>query len=282
MIRLCPVLLLLAAPTLAIASPPVYVYHDDQYASFGYLDPPKAITLQHGEFWPVAVGDIQQAMPFHRALMQALASALTSAGHPTQTLDAPGWLRLCQTRQRAVVIDICETVPDLVFRGQPDSPLRAWLEAGGILIYSGDWPFYWYCDATGKTSNQGAGPLGDDAVFGEDLVQEDFVGISTAATETGRQWLPSLRPTWALRPFNLDAVKAHCKHAEFYLTGDRQQAGATQHAADGLAFQVPHGQGWFAGFHLTRGPHTDTAQVILEFVTRRLDNLTSNTAGDAK
>lgn len=263
-----------AALPAAPALPPVYLYHDDAYANYGYLQAPKAVTLVQGGAWPIAPGGNTQASAYHRGMMRALAGELTAAGVPGEPLDAAGWLALCRSGRRAIVVTICQNLPDLIFSGQAEgSPLETWLDGGGILVYSGDWPFYWYTDRSGKGSDAGAGVRGDDAIFDADLVRDGMVGITCQPTEQGARALPSLRGTWTLRPFDLDAVERACPSCETYLQGERTQDGLRQRAADGLCFRLPHGSGSFVGLHFERGPHGDTAQVVLEFLTGRAREL---------
>jgi hypothetical protein len=259
-----------AAPAL----PPVYLYHDEQFACYGYLDAPKAVTYPPDRYWPVTPGDATAVGAYHRELMAALGWSLRRQGARAQVLDAAGWRDLCERGDRAVVVVIGSTIPDVVFAGQPDgSPLDRWLKGGGGMVYSGDWPFYWHCNAAGANSAEGGASQGDDAVFGADLVRDGFDGQTTKPTPLGARWLPSLRDTWTLRPFDLEAVRRACRWSEVYGSGERTVNGTRQTAADSLCFRVPGGEGLFAAFHLTRGQHTDTAQVILEFLSGRLPAL---------
>ncbi len=264
-----PLLAILAVAPVRAALPPIYLYHDDKYAHFGYLNAPKYLDFTPGAAWPLGTvpGDPCRA---HRAMMVTLGSALGQGGVAARLLDAPGWLELCRGGSHAIVVNICQTTPDLIFAGQSQgSPLERWLAAGGILVQSGDWPFFWYCDGTGKVRGDGAMAKGDEDIFHADLVKDGFTDLPVAPTELARQYLPSVAPVVSQRPFDLAAVKAACPWFEVYLQGER----AGQVAADGLAFRVPGGQGYFVGFHFLRGPHTDTAQAVLEFLGGRAPRL---------
>ncbi len=264
---------LAAAEPASAALPSVFLYHDEAYVGFNYLTASKDVVFAPDAYWPILPGTVD-VRGHHRELMEGLRGALAAVGIPAQILDAAAWGRLCQERKAAVVVDIGQIVPDTVFRGQPTgAPLRDWLMAGGMLVYSGDWPFYWYVDGSGKASCEGAGPQGGDAIFGADLVKEGFTDFPTSPTEVGKRWLPSLSASWSQRPFDLTAVQKACPWSEAYLVGERDQGGAHQVAADGLAFRPPGAKGYFAGFHFRPGMHTDTNQLVFEFLTRRAPTL---------
>ncbi len=250
--------MVLIAALASVAQPaqtPVYVYHEPGAAGYGYFDAPKQVDTEI----------------FHLHLCEALAKALTEAGFTAKVIDAKEWLRLCDDRSRCVVVEIGQFPSHVLFAGQEGSPIAEWLKAGGILVYTGDWPFFWYVGGDGKTLGEGANSFGDDKIFGADLVREGFIDIGVEPTEAGKKWLPSLRPGGTVRPFDADAVAQACPWYEFYSLGKRTQAdGTVQTAADALCFRVPKGDGFFAAFHLRRGSHTDTNQIIYEFLTKRL------------
>ena len=256
-----PLLLALIGTLIWFAGPafsaqlPVYVYHEPGVGGYGYLDAPKQVETE----------------AFHLHMAQALVGALTDAGFTASVIDAKEGLRICNERRRCVIVDICQYPSHLLFAGQEGSPIAEWLRAGGIMVYSGDWPFFWYVGGDGKTLGEGANSFGDDKVFGADLVREGFVDIAVAPTDAGKKWLPSLSAGGTMRPFDADAVAAACPWHEFYSLGKRTEADGTVHtAADALCFRVPKGDGFFAAFHLRRGSHTDTNQIIYEFLTKRL------------
>jgi len=238
------------------AQPPVYVYHEPGAVGYGYFDVPKQVEME----------------AFHLHLCEALAGALTDAGFKASVIDAREWLRLCNERRRCVVVDIGQFPSHVLYEGQDDgSPIEGWLNAGGILVYSGDWPFFWYAGSDGRIHGEGAMDRGDDDIFGADLVRDGFVDMTVEPTEAGKKWLPSLRAGGTLRPFDADAVARACPWYEFYSLGKRTEADGTVHtASDALCFRLPKGEGFFAAFHLRRGAHTDTNQIIYEFLTRRL------------
>jgi hypothetical protein len=266
-------LLILALLTLSAvvhaAQPPVYLYHDDARGGFNYLAASKDVLFAPGGYWPILPGTAD-VTSHHREMMAGLRAALIAAGVPTELLDATGWGKLCRERTTATVVDICQAVPDTVFKGESQgAPIREWLLSGGTLIYAGDWPFYWYSDAAGKMSCEGAASQGDDAVFGADLVKDGFTDFATNPSDTGRKVLPSLMPSWSQRPFDLAAVRKACPWSEAYLVGERGAGPAMQSAADALAFRPPGARGYFVGFHFRRGMHTDTNQLVYEFLTLR-------------
>lgn len=240
----------------AAAAQPVRVYHDETYWHVGYLDADKQVT----------------APLYHRLMCEALIQALEREGVEAAIVDAEGWLRLCREPERCIVVDICQTVPGIIYSGQDDgSPLESWLEAGGILCYSGDWPMFWYALAgEAKAGGDGAQLEGDDDVFDADLVKDGYVGVATTPTEEGKAVLPGLRPGSTMRPFDATAVAESCAWYEVYGRGERPgPAGQPMVAADPVCFRVPGGKGHFFAAHLRRGHHRDTNQLMLEFILNR-------------
>jgi hypothetical protein len=259
----------LASAAARAAQPPVYLYHDDARGGFNYLAASKDVLFSPGGYWPILPGTAD-VTTHHRELMAGLRAALAAAGIPAEMLDAAGWGKLCRERTIATVVDICQAVPDTVFKGESQgAPVREWLHSGGNLVYAGDWPFYWYADAAGKTNCEGAASQGDDDVFGADLVKEGFTDFVTNPSDAAKRLLPSLMPSWTQRPFDLAAVQKLCPWSEAYLVGERGAGPAHQLAADGLAFRPPDAKGYFVGFHFRRGMHTDTNQLVYEFLTLR-------------
>ncbi len=244
------------AEQAAPAVPPVYVYHEPGGAGHAYFDPPKALEPEF----------------FHRRMAEVLVEALRGAGVEASVADARTWLRLCRARERGVVVDLAQYPVEELYGGEDEgSPVEEWLDAGGVMIYAGDWPFHWYVGPDGALKGEGACSQGDDDIFDADLVRDGFVGIAVGPTEEGKRWLPSLRAEGTLRPFDADAVARHCPWYELYSVGTRPDAeGKVLRAADALCFRLPSGDGFFAAFHLRRGSHTDSNQVVYEFITRRL------------
>jgi len=251
-----PVAIVLLAALAPAAAQPVAVYHDETYWHVGYLDADKQIT----------------ARVYHRLMCEALVQALEREGVQARVIDAAGWLRLCEDKTRCIVVDICQSVREIIYHGQDDgSPLEQWLEAGGILAISGDWPLYWYAlPGDQRAGGDGAGWLGDDDVFDADLVKDGYVDMVMQPTELGKSVLPSLRSSYTLRPFDGLAVAQACQWYEVYGRAERPAGGgASMVAADPVCFQVPGGSGYVFGCHLRRGQHRDTAQLMYEFILNR-------------
>ncbi|HID22011.1 MAG TPA: hypothetical protein EYP14_06375 [Planctomycetaceae bacterium] len=229
----------------------MYVYHEPNGRGYAYFD----------------VSKRAEPAVFHRRMCETLVRALKDKGISASVLDAKDWLAICRQRKLCVVVDMCQYPHESLYRGQDEgSPIEQWLDAGGVMVYSGDWPFHWYVKADGELDSRGAGQQGDDDIFDVDLVKDGFVGVEVAPTDAARKWIPSLHAGRTLRPFDAEAVKQHCPWYEFYLRGKR----GARTAADALAFRMPHGKGLFVAFHLRRGSHTDSNQAIFEFITNRL------------
>ena len=232
----------------------VYIYHDAGYFSAGYLDPPKGAD----------------AVEYHRLMANALGQELARHGVSSAIIDAEGWAEVCGQGRRCIVVDIAQSVPSTVYSGQDDgSPLKRWLQAGGLLCYSGDWFAHWYASPGGGHEGSSACQSGDDDIFGADLVRDGFVGIACEPTEAAQAVLPGFKGWRTSRPFDADAVVAACPWHEFYGLGRRPAAGGILRAADPLAFRVPGGRGYFFGCRFGRSTHTDSAQMVCDFILNR-------------
>ncbi len=95
------------------------------------------------------------------------------------------------------------------------------------------------------------------------------MGIGCQPTEDGAAALPAFEGWRSARPFDADAVRAHCTWYELYGLGERRAGNETRRAADPLAFRMPNGKGYFFGCRFSRGPHTDAAQMVYDFILRR-------------
>lgn len=252
----CMATLALLASLGAAAAQPVRVYHDETYWSVGYLNADKQVTARR----------------YHALMCEALVQALGREGVQASLIDAEGWLKLCQEGAACIVVDICQTLPSILYSGQDDgSPLEKWLEAGGILAWSGDWPMFWYAlPGDGRVAGESAQLEGDDDMFDADLVKDGYLDIAAAPTEQGKTVLPSLRPGGMTRPFDGAAVADSCEWYEIYGRGERPgPGGQPMVAADPVCFRVPGGKGYFFAAHLRRGHHRDTNQLMLEFILNR-------------
>lgn len=253
-------LLALALPALTQAQAPttepptVYVYHDADYFHTGYFDVPKRA----------------EPLEFHRLMSEALRDELRRCGVAAELVDAEGWARLCADKRKCIVVDIAQSVPATVYRGQDDgSPLEEWLDAGGILCYAGDWAFHWYSLEGGKHSGDSAGHRGDDDVFDANLVEGGFVGIRCKPGPVGKEVLSAFKGWASSRPFDADAVEKSCKWHEIYGLGERKTTDGLRRAADPVAFRVPGGKGYFFGCRFARSAHTDSAQMVFDFIMKR-------------
>ncbi len=232
----------------------VYVYHDAAYFHTGYFDVPKRAD----------------PLEFHRLMSLAICDELGRRGVPAKLLGARDWAKICRAKRKCIVVDLGQSVPATVYHGQDDgSPLEEWLDAGGILCYAGDWVCHWYALEGGGREGQSAGQRGDDDVFDADLVKADFVGIRCNPTPEAKSVLPAFRGWASSRPFDADAVQRSCEWYEIYGLGERKGPEGTRRAADPLAFRVPQGRGYFFGCRFARSAHTDSAQMVLDFILKR-------------
>ncbi|MEA3402416.1 MAG: hypothetical protein U9R79_14355 [Armatimonadota bacterium] len=244
----------LCSPIPAQDAPDVYVYHDPHWFHVGYLDAPKSTD----------------ALTWHRLMSHALCDELGRRGVHAEVIGAEQWASICEEARRCIVVDIGQSVPGAIYHGQDEgSPLERWLEAGGILCYAGDWFCHWYALEGGERGGDSARHQGDDDICDANLVRDGFVGMSCEPTEAAEEVLPAFEGWRTLRPFDADAIEEHCPWHEVYGTAIRETDAGRLRAADPVAFQVPGGQGYVFACRLARSTHTDSAQMILDFILSR-------------
>ncbi|CAI8036028.1 hypothetical protein GBAR_LOCUS20214 [Geodia barretti] len=165
-------------------------------------------------------------------------------------------------------------VPEIVYTigMQDDSPIENFLYGGGVLIYSGDTPFY----AVGKKGAPGQKIVpGNQGVMDVLNFTAQYITTTAAAvkpTPEGEKMIPSLEPFNPSRPAQLKVLEAeNCDPIEVYA-----EAGGS---ADPVLFASPDMKGYFVHFHMeTLGNKPDDylAQVGLEIgelITNRFGEL---------
>ena len=165
-------------------------------------------------------------------------------------------------------------VPEIVYTigMKDDSPIENFLYGGGVLIYSGDTPFY----AVGKKDAPGQKIVpGNQGVMDVLNFTAQYVTTTAAAvkpTPEGEKLIPSLEPFNPTRPALINVLEAEkCDTIEVYA-----EAG---NSADPVLFASPDMKGYFVHFHmeaLAGKPDDYLAQVGLEIgelITNRFGEL---------
>ena len=243
---------LLGTSTATWAASEVFLYYDEDYG-----------------FNPDGWGDWNST----KKIEDAVVAELDEAKIASVVGDADAFLAYMEDNPEGVIVSPI-VVPEIVYTigMKDDSPIENFLYGGGVLIYSGDTPFY----AVGKK-----GAPGQKIVPGNQGVMDvlNFGGqyITTAGaavkpTEEGKKMIPSLQPFNPTRPAQLKVLEAeNCDPIEVYAEGND--------LADPVLFASPDMKGYFVHFHmegLAGKPPDYLAQVGLEIgelITNRFGEL---------
>ena len=158
--------------------------------------------------------------------------------------DADAFVAYMEENPEGVVVSPI-VVPEIVYTiGMPDdSPIENFLYGGGVLIYSGDTPFY----AVGKKGAPGQKIVpGNQGVMDVLNFTAQYITTTAAAvkpTPEGEKMIPSLEPFNPSRPAQLKVLEAeNCDPIEVYA-----EAGGS---ADPVLFASPDMKGYFVHFHM--------------------------------
>ena len=158
--------------------------------------------------------------------------------------DAEAFVAYMEENPEGVIVSPI-VVPEIVYTiGMPDdSPIENFLYGGGVLIYSGDTPFY----AVGKKGAPGQKIVpGNQGVMDVLNFTAQYITTTAAAvkpTPEGEKMIPSLEPFNPSRPAQLKVLEAeNCDPIEVYA-----EAGGS---ADPVLFASPDMKGYFVHFHM--------------------------------
>ncbi len=158
--------------------------------------------------------------------------------------DADAFVAYMEENPEGVIVSPI-VVPEIVYTiGMPDdSPIENFLYGGGVLIYSGDTPFY----AVGKKGAPGQKIVpGNQGVMDVLNFTAQYITTTAAAvkpTPEGEKMIPSLEPFNPSRPAQLKVLEAeNCDPIEVYA-----EAGGS---ADPVLFASPDMKGYFVHFHM--------------------------------
>ena len=233
-------------------APEVFLYYDENYG-----------------FNPDGWGDWKST----KKIEDAVIAELDAAKIASVVGNADEFLAYMEENPEGVIVSPI-VVPEIVYTigMKDDSPMENFLFGGGVLIYSGDTPFY----AVGKKDAPGQKVVpGNQGV--KDVLNFTAQYITTTAaavkpTPEGKKLIPSLEPFNPNRPGQINVLEAEkCDPIEVYA-----EAG---NSADPILFAAPDMKGYFVHFHMeTLGNKPDDylAQVGLEIgelITNRFGEL---------
>ena len=233
-------------------TPEVFLYYDENYG-----------------FNPDGWGNWKST----KKIEDAVVAELDAAKIASVVGNADEFLAYMEDNPEGVIVSPI-VVPEIVYTigMKDDSPMENFLFGGGVLIYSGDTPFY----AVGKKDAPGQKVVpGNQGV--KDVLNFTAQYITTTAaavkpTPEGKELIPSLEPFNPNRPGLINVLEDEkCDPIEIYA-----EAG---NSADPILFAAPDMKGYFVHFHMeTLGNKPDDylAQVGLEIgelITNRFGEL---------
>ncbi|MBS7612091.1 hypothetical protein KEJ27_07825 [Candidatus Bathyarchaeota archaeon] len=161
-----------------------------------------------------------------------------------------------------VILMAMDVAPDTVWTGARDSPIQLWIEAGGTLIWTGDWEFYYIGFSNYTNVHQS---YIENIVFGMITVTAFADNTEVKSTELGRRIMPSFEGYVTDRPAY--ASIAETFECEIYGLSD-----------DGVYAEpvlIKLGMGAIVKICMTGGDvdSTTRATLICEFILNRVFNM---------
>ena len=182
----------------------------------------------------------------------AVEKELGAKGIECQIVNAEDLAAYMNANKEGFVIITTGMAPGEIFQSKGDQDLvNEWLTDGGVMFWTGDWPFY-YWDTTANCP----GGAGETSVFGVTVTQSSGPpGQTMEPTDLGMELIPSIEEHLSSRPVSLGTLDARKFEYESYADNGS--------LADPIAFQPPDMDGWFVNMH-TWPEEVTLAQVALE------------------
>ena len=192
------------------------------------------------------------------ALMVAsIDKAFPKLGIPYIVVKAPELETYMKANPTGIVIMATGIAPSEIFKNQGNKDLvHTWLFDGGIMFWTGDWPFY-YWDAPANCPAS----AGETSVFGN-VITVSVVSIKLDPTDIGKELIPSIKQHTANRPISLTTLKNNNYEFESYAEDGTN--------ADPISLRAPKMKGWFVNMHTW--PENETTDEIATQMGELLKN----------
>lgn len=202
-------------------------------------------------------------------LVPAIEKAFKAKGIKYSITDAETLAAYMGANKEGIVVMTMGIAPAEIFKNQGEKDLvRQWLFDGGVMFWTGDWPFYYWDTPANCPAAQG-----EVSVFGASVTQSSGPpGAAMEPTELGKKLIPSIKASPSSRPVSLALLNS--SRFEFESYSDNKSV------ADPIAFRAPKMNGWFVNFH-TWPENITLDQVAVEMaelilnrfqVTKAVDN----------
>jgi hypothetical protein len=170
-------------------------------------------------------------------MVPAAQKALDALNVKNDVVNAADLVTYMNANQTGIVIIATGIAPGEIFKNQGDKDLvHKWLFDGGVMLWTGDWPFY-YWDVPGNCP----GSAGETSVFGV-IVTASVASTKMKPTDIGKKLIPSIKEGTSQRPIMLTVLDSSKFNYESYADD-----GGTY--ADPIALQAPKMKGWFVNMH---------------------------------
>jgi len=178
-------------------------------------------------------------------------------GVPYKIVKAPELEEYMKANKTGIVIMTTGIAPGEIFKNQGNKDLvHTWLFDGGIMFWTGDWPFY-YWDAPANCP----GSAGEVSVFGN-VITVSVASVKLEPTDIGKKLIPSIKAHTANRPISLTTLKNNNYEYESYA-----EDGVN---ADPISLRAPKMKGWFVNIHTW--PENETYDDIATQMAELLKN----------
>ncbi len=235
----------------------VAVYYDDRY-------PTSWLTKQEAN--TIAIGIIEK---------------LESKSICAEIVNADELKIFMNENPTGCVVMCMGAAPDTIWDGSEDSSLvEKWLDNGGRMAWTGDWPFFHISNADGTLKKVDA--KGSEYVFDFQPISKarwyvEYYEVGMTPTDVGKKVLPSLHEFNAARPVDIKAVEDNSPNYEFYATGNPEPTGLlVGPASDPCAFSPKGGTGIFGWVALRNSTEDADAGLSIQDRINWLSELTLN------
>jgi hypothetical protein len=187
----------------------------------------------------------------------AVEAALTDQKIPCSIMDTTALVDYMNANAEGIVIMTSGIAPGEIFKSQGDKDLaHKWMFDGGIMFWTGDWPFY-YWDVPANCPGAG----GEASVFGVTVTQ-GADNTLVKPTALGKELIPSIEEHLSCRPVSIAILESNDFVYESYAdNGD---------LADPIALQAEDMKGWFVNTYTW--PDDESYEDIALAISELLEN----------
>jgi len=200
-----------------------------------------------------------------KKLTESLQAQFTNQGLESSIGGAKGLREYMEANKNGIVVMALDIAPSTIFRGERNSFLKSWLDAGGKMIWTGDYEFYYYSigrpDQRISITRWGA-TMTFDTTTDLTPAQSNEEPYYMTPTELGKKYIPSLGIFQSLRPAIIKTLVEHKMAHEIYASdGER---------ADPVMCRPRGGKGYFVKIQMKNiGDIERLSQLMAEFIKNR-------------